>query len=216
MKLASPDWLVHLQNDLAFITVQEAQKHWPGPLHQTGPYYNYRLEHVQQVEREALRLLDTIEADREIVLASVWIHDRFQPQYEGDQHAIKGAEWAQGNLTGFGFPPHKLEGVYYAVVHHSDPPQSIPAGQVEARILWDADKLTKIGPVNIISYLCGHPAFPEQRITFSSMALLGLEKLEKSRRLVDQFYYEVSHCLAQERFAQQKAFYEMLARDVEA
>lgn len=216
MKPDQPAWLVTLQNDLALITAQAAQRHWPGPTPRSGPYFNYRLEHVQQVEREALHLLPKTPADRLTVLAIVWIHERYKPQYEGDDHPAQAAAWTRDNLAGLGFPAERVETVAYAVEHHADPPGTLPESAHEARLVWDADKLASIGPLNIVGMMVSHPAFPEQRITYTNLALLGLEQLDKARRLVNQLYYEPARLLAKERYAQQKAFYEMFARDVEA
>lgn len=211
-----PGWLNSLQNDLALITNQEAQKYWSSPAAHGAPYFNYRLEHVQQVERDALRLFATTNAVEDILLAAVWLHDRFRPQYEGDQHAARAAAWANEHLSALGFPAEKTAAVAYAIEHHVDLPGAIPENAVEARILWDADKLTKIGPLNIVSYLCSHPAFPDQKITFSSLALLGLEKLERARRLAESLYFELAREIARERYERQKQFYESLATDVGA
>jgi hypothetical protein len=216
IKPDQPAWLVALQNDLALITTQAAQRHWPGPTPRSGPYFNYRLEHVQQVEREALHLLQAIQGDPLTLLAMVWIHDRCKPQFDGGDHAAQAAAWTRENLAGLGFPAEKVEAVAYGVERHADPPGTLPADALEARLLWDADKLTRVGPLNIVGMLVAYPAFPEQRVTYTNMALLGLERLERARRLMNQFYFEPSRLLAKERYAQQKAFYEMLARDVEA
>jgi predicted metal-dependent HD superfamily phosphohydrolase len=218
-----PVWLTALQNDLALITTQVAQRYWPAPGTHSGPYFNYRLEHVQQVEREALGLIDApgsdlaaLRPDREIILAAVWIHDRCQPQYEGERHAARAADWAGENLAALGFPAEKTPAVVFAVAHHADAPNTLTAEAVEARILWDADKLTKLGPLAVINTLMSHAAFPEQRASYTSIALEGLEQLERSRRIIKHFYFEQSRALAYERYAQQKAFYELLSRDVEA
>ena len=211
-----PAWLTSLQNDMALLTHQDAQRHWSSPEMQAAPsYYNTQLEHIQQVERDALRLAAEIQADQDILLAAVWIHDRFRPNYEGDQHAEKSANWAREHLADLGFPAEKVPAVAYAVEHHTDPPGTIPESAVEARMLWDADKLARIGPLNIVAYLCGHPAFPEQRLTYSSLALLGLEKLEHSRRTVESLYFKPARALAHERYEHQKIFYKSLARDVD-
>ena len=90
-----PLWLTSLQNDMALLTNQDAKKHWGSSEMHGAPYYNARLEHIQQVERDALRLIREIPADKDILLAAVWIHDRFRPQYEGDLHAVKSASWAR-------------------------------------------------------------------------------------------------------------------------
>jgi uncharacterized protein len=211
-----PGWLTSLQNDMALITNQDAQKHWGNPALRGAPYYNSRLEHIQQVERDALRLADDVSADQDILLAAVWIHDRFPPLYEGDEHPAKAANWARENLTALGFPTEKVETVAHAIERHTDPPGAIPESDVEARLLWDADKLAKMGSLNIVSYLCGHPAFPDQRITYSSLALIGLEKLERARRISDSLYFEHARQIAHNRYIHQKTFYESLAQDVDA
>ena len=214
MKPDQPEWLTTIQNDVALITTQEAQKHWPGP--SGAPYYNYRLEHIQQVEREARRLLKTVQADQEIVLAAVWLHDRFQPQYNDDDHATRGAEWARANLAALGFPVHKVTRVIYAVANHSNAPGTIPMSAVEARLLWDADKLTKLGALQVVTYMCGHPAFSHRKISYQSMANNQLERLEYARKMLDHFYFPRSNEIARERFKLQEAFYHALANDVEA
>ena len=127
MVTSKPEWLTRLQEDAIQISTSAARQHWPGPTATSPPYFNYRLEHVRQVERDAIRLLAELGGDRDIVLASVWIHDRFQPQFTGPDHAVYAAEWAGENLNSYGFPSHKVEMVFYAVAHHSDPPGSIPA-----------------------------------------------------------------------------------------
>jgi hypothetical protein len=217
-RILKPDqaaWLTSLQNDMALLTNQDAKKHWGRPEMEGAPYYNARLEHIQQVERDALRLAQEIPADQEILLAAAWIHDRYRPEFEGDQHAEKSAQWAREHLEALGFPPEKVEAVASAIQHHVDLPGVIPESAVEARLLWDADKLAKIGPLNIVSYLCSHPAFPEQKITYSGLALLGLEKLERTRRMAESLYFELARKLARERYEHQRIFYESLARDVD-
>jgi HD superfamily phosphodiesterase len=70
---------------------------------------NYRLEHIRQVERHALRLFAQPGGDPEIWLAPVWIHDRCQPQFSSQDHAAQAAGWASENLASYGFPDEKQE-----------------------------------------------------------------------------------------------------------
>jgi HD superfamily phosphodiesterase len=208
------DWLFLLKRDLEQISLAAARHHWPGPSDDSPPYFNYRLEHVRQVEREALYLLDEIGGDRDIILASVWLHDRFQPQFNGYEHARRAGEWAAENLASLGFPHLKIGAVVYTVANHSNPPRSIPEEAHEARLLWDADKLTKIGPLSIITYLCSNPAFPQNPVSFASIARRGLERLPEQRARIDLFYFEPSRRLAHHRYAAQQAFYKALAEQV--
>jgi HD superfamily phosphodiesterase len=86
MIIITQSWLEILRKQLEDITFKAAEEFWPPPTMGGKPFYNYRLEHVRQVERDVLRILDTVEADSDIVLASVWLHDRFQPQFRGEEH----------------------------------------------------------------------------------------------------------------------------------
>ena len=209
-----PDWLTRLRDEMVAISSIAAHKLWPGPTADSPPYFNYRLEHIRQVERCARYLLAQLGGDEDIVLASVWVHDRFQAQFTGSDHAAYAAEWAEENLSGFGFPADKIEKVCFAVAHHSDPPGSIPDEAKEARILWDADKLTKLGCSSIVAFLCSNPAFPAVEVTYTSVAEHGMELLKKADLLTDRFYFEVSRKRALEIFVAEKVFYDSLAREV--
>ena len=214
MGKTAPEWLSSLRKDMELISQQAAREHWPGPGVDRAPYYNYRIEHVRQVERDALRLLDEVGGDRDVVLASVWIHDRFQPQFSGPDHAARGAEWARQHLASTGFPPHKVEEVSFAVTMHSNEPHTIPPTANEARLLWDADGLGKMGAASVVVFLCSMPAFPQNVVTHSTLAERGLGRLDDARSTIDSFYFQPSRVWAEERQRTKQQFYEALAREV--
>jgi hypothetical protein len=209
-----PSWLSVLREDMHRITSQAARRHWPGPSQAVPPFFNYRWEHVQQVERDPRRLLQRVTADEEIVLAAVWLHDRFQPQYDDDGHAARAADWARSQLAGCGFPPAKVAVVAGAVAEHSGAPGTIPEDRLEARLLWDADKLSRLGAVNLISYLAAMPAFPSPLMGFDSILAVGKAKLSSKRALADAFYLDVSRRLARQRLELQQAFNDELAAEM--
>jgi len=151
MNLTDSSWLEHLRHDLAAITSEAAKEYWPNPESERPAFYNYRLEHVRQVEREALILLDSVGGDSDVVLASVWLHDRWQPVFRGpEQHGKRAAEWAAQHLAETGFPAEKVESVCFAVANHSNPPRMLPPEAHDARLLWDADKLFHLGAVELL------------------------------------------------------------------
>jgi len=159
-------WLSVLREDMRRTTPPAARRHWPGPSQADPPFFHYRWEHVQQVERDARRLLQSVTADEEIVLAAVWLHDRFQPQYDDDGHTARAADWARSHQAGCGFPPARVAVVAGAVAEHSGAPGTIPEDRLEARLHWDADKLSRLGAVNLVSHLAAMPAFPSQLMGF--------------------------------------------------
>jgi hypothetical protein len=207
------DWLSVLKTQMKEVTLPLARKFWPGVSPKDEPYFNYRYQHVEQVERNARKLLAAYGGDEDIVLASVWLHDRFQPQYEGEDHGKKGAAWAQENLAGFGFPAGKVREVAYCVASHSLKKylgEIIPEGHPEAWIIWDADKLDKTGAVMPIYLLAGNPAFPATKVNFD-WARRELRNWEKGdKHLIDDFYFPLSRELGRKRWAALKAFVDAL------
>jgi len=221
-------WLEALRDDLAGITERAAEQFWPSPERDCPPYFNYRLEHVRQVEREAVRLLSVVGGDRDIVLASVWVHDRFQPVFRGpEEHGKRAAEWAREHLATMGFPAEKVEPVCFAVANHSNPPGTISPEAHEARVLWDADKLTKVGAVNLLftflnSYMasdrlqavCSDPGFPGRTLTMESIARNHSRRHPRQASPGGHFYFEPSRRWAAERWGVEESFYELLSREV--
>jgi HD superfamily phosphodiesterase len=142
--MTGPSWLQALRRDMLAITTPAARELWPGPGGE--PWFNYRWEHVLQVERDAVRLLQAVGGDRDVVLAAVWIHDRFQPAFAGEDHGARAADWAGTHLAGLGLCADRVDRVCACVRNHSGPPHSLPETPAEARLLWDADKPTLAPP----------------------------------------------------------------------
>ncbi len=115
--------------------------------------FDYRFEHVAQVTALALRLGRALNADLEIVEAAGWLHDVRKGE---PKHAIAGAAAARTILAQTDFPSAKIDAVADAIYTHeglyrkADMP---PLEQLEGAILWDADKLTKLGVQSVLSSL---------------------------------------------------------------
>ncbi|MFN2220945.1 MAG: HD domain-containing protein [Candidatus Promineifilaceae bacterium] len=91
--------------------------------------FNYRWEHVEAVVTLAMRLADLTGADPEIVEAAAWLHD--VTKQDGEEHAETGARFAARFLPQTDFPEEKIPAVVRAIAEHM--------------VLWDADKLSKLG-----------------------------------------------------------------------
>ncbi len=114
--------------------------------------FNYRWEHVQAVARLAVRLAELTGADLEIVEASTWLHD-VAKSYSKD-HGRDGAVDARQILAQTDFPPEKIAAVADAIVKHVGLTSAEPVEPLEAAVLWDADKLSKLG-ATIVLHLTG-------------------------------------------------------------
>ncbi|HOB19486.1 MAG TPA: HD domain-containing protein [Candidatus Atribacteria bacterium] len=219
------NWLELLKKQLEDITFEAAKEYWPSPNEGNKPFFNYRLEHVRQVERDALKILEHVCADRDVVLASVWLHDMFQPQFKGEDHGRLAAVWAEHNLAKTGFPQEKVAEVCYAVSVHSGRSAGIPDDKPEAQVLWDADKVSHIGPVELISYLLNQTAkdvlsgrhgagkFSDHTITLKELAPILAERWP-DKIDPDMFYFPVTRQIARERIAAQIAFLDVLTSQV--
>jgi HD superfamily phosphodiesterase len=209
----NPDWLFHLRKEMGIFTGKAAAEIWPNP--DGKPYFNYRLEHVRQVERDARWLLQLVGGDEDIVLAAVWLHDSFQPQLmKPDNHAVLAAEWVREHLSETGFPVEKIEAVAYAIEMHSSPVQSLPEDSHEARVLWDADKLTKLGPISLVNMLAVMPAFPEHKMNYGEIVRMAKDELARRKTLVDLFYFPASRERAAQRIHAQDVFVHQLQKDI--
>ena len=113
--------------------------------------FNYRWEHVQAVVRLAVRLAELTGADREVVEAAAWLHDVAKGQ--GEDHGRDGAAAARRILTGTDFSQDKIEAVAHAVLNHVGLWREEPLEPIEAAVLWDADKLTKLGATAVLHFV---------------------------------------------------------------
>lgn len=107
--------------------------------------YNYRWIHVQEVVKLAQWLARETGADLDVVTAAAWLHDICKSQ---PQHALRGAEEAGHILPTTDFPLAKIDQVVAAIRVHEGlvrPESAPPLQPVEAAVLWDADKLSKLG-----------------------------------------------------------------------
>lgn len=122
----------------------EARRAWQVDPGEPIPF-EHRWEHVRQVVSLALWLAGETGADREVVEAAAWLHD---VRKQEPKHAKAGALAAQVILAETDFPREKIAAVADAISKHEGmvrPASAAPLTPLEAAVLWDADKLTKIG-----------------------------------------------------------------------
>jgi putative nucleotidyltransferase with HDIG domain len=114
---------------------------------------DYRWEHVQAVVATALRLAQQVGADQQVVEAAAWLHDIAKDIRDGDQrehHGQAGAKLARAVLADSDFDADKIEAVAEAIVKHVGLVSERLVEPLEAAVLWDADKLTKLGNIGAL------------------------------------------------------------------
>lgn len=137
-------WRAIAQRAAAAQAEAEARHVWQVQPGEPIPF-NHRWEHVRQVVGLALWLAEATGADREIVEAAAWLHD---VRKEQPGHGVAGARAAQAILAASDFPQEKLPAVADAIRKHVGlfrAADAEPLSPLEAAVLWDADKLTKLG-----------------------------------------------------------------------
>lgn len=120
-------------------TQAEAQKRYGTE----DPPFNYRWEHVLAVHTLATKLARLTGADPEIVEAAAWLHDIRKDA--GQDHPQEGAIYARQFLPQTNFPPQKIELVAQVIEEHMGLWRDHPLQSLESQVLWDADKLAKLG-----------------------------------------------------------------------
>lgn len=179
------------------------------------PRFNYRLEHIKAVVAIAEQLAEELSADREVVRAAAWLHDLAKDEVaEGqDGHGKGGAREAQKVLEGTDFPNEKIPRVMEAIAEHVGLFRDKPLEDLEVAILWDADKLSKLGATSLVHHLLTSPAW-EPGITTERILEWYREWLGTAARIVKSMNTEPGRKMAEERYKFLEAFYRELAKEL--
>ena len=195
--------------------VGESQERWgQGPGER--PRFNYRLEHVKAVVAIARGLAHRLGGDLEVVEAAAWLHDLSKScdhWPEGDSHGAAGAEEARRLLERTDFPQGKVALVCEAIAKHPGLYKEEPIEPLAAAILWDADKLSKLGATSLVHFLCSAPSSEEPPTTESILAQ-GEEWLSLAARIASSMTTAPAKEMAQERHETVKVFYQQLKKEM--
>ena len=177
------------------------------------PVFNYRLEHVKAVVKLAVKLAEELDADRDVVLASAWLHDiakQATAKKSDRPHELEGARLAREILAATDFPPEKIDAVCVAISKHKGLNKDHKIEPLEAAILWDADKLTKLGATAIVHFLANDSGYTTEEIVRRNM-----EWFEVMDKIVSSMNTEPAMRMAQERKQVFKEFFHQLERELE-
>jgi len=116
--------------------------------------YDYRFDHVRLVVATAKQIATTLGADLEIVSLAAWLHDIAKPGMGSVQkHGEASAEIAREILIQEGIDAGTVDRVCDTIRKHVGLTLSEPVQPLEAQILWDADKIVKLGVAGLIHFL---------------------------------------------------------------
>jgi len=208
------------------ITIDEARDWMDGldPVHDFG--------HVLRVYQMAERLGIAEGADLAILRAAALLHDArgSAPGGEGEgrlEHHLASAEFAGKVLTGKGWPQEKILSVQHCIRAHRYRSQDETPESLEAKVLFDADKLDVLGAIGAartIAYaaLNGEPIYaePSEQFLKTGQTEVGEphssyhEFLFKLQHVKDRLLTDSGRKLADERYHYLCDFYNQLQAEV--
>ncbi len=110
--------------------------------------------HIERVVRSALEIGRREDANLEVIEFAAILHDIFEHKethdhIEGFRHEIAGATEARRILKELGVPAETTDGVAHCIEAHRKRASRVPQ-TLEAKCLFDADKLDCLGAIGVI------------------------------------------------------------------
>jgi uncharacterized protein len=184
-------------------------------------------DHAGRVYRTALYIGRLMGARLDVLGAAALLHDIGRPYEKENQgkvcHAEKGAELAREILQDFPFEAEIIEDIVHCIETHRYRGEKIPSS-LEAKILYDADKLDCIGAIGIgRAFLFAgqvgaklHNSEVDLASTqsYSTEDTAYREFKVKLSKVKDRLLTPEGRRLAQERHAFMEIFFERLEREV--
>ena len=186
-------------------------------------------EHVYRVLNNAVRIGQAeMAVNWDVLIAAALLHDISRPEQIADprvDHAAHGAEKAHVFLQSQGFPEAFCDHVRACIRTHRFRKAEQPA-TLEARILFDADKLDVVGAIGIARTLVyngetGRPIYTRDEHgmisdgTGDTTDSFFREYKFKLEGICARFLTETGRKLAMERHTAALAYYEALLREVQ-
>ncbi len=187
-------------------------------------------DHVLRVMRLAVQIARAEGADVDVVRLAALLHDVPLPDAQGaearDGHHRAAARFARSFLRARGLPQAYIEQVAHCIEAHRFRDSSLRPQTLEARVLYDADKLESIGAIGVArafayagrhgSRLWTHSAAQVEADAQQAAPPQGPdytpvhEYVFKLRRLYDTLHTETARRLGRERHAVLLAFFAAL------
>ncbi len=198
------------------------------------------MEHVLRVYSLSLKLAENEDIDLDVLKAAALLHDIARVKEDQDNsgkidHAILGAEMAEKILRELNYDQNKIEAIKHCIRAHrfrgSEKPKTL-----EAKILFDADKLDAIGAIGIarcfmLAGKYGERIYSKKSVEeYAKENLVGgkldgriiditkhapnLEFEIKLKRIPEKLYTEKAKQIANERVKFMEEFFERLEKEL--
>jgi uncharacterized protein len=205
------------------LTLQDARPWYP----QDDEVHGFG--HIERVYRLCQKIGELEGADMEILLTAALLHDA-QGSHPGensrDDHHLRSAEFAGEILSGMGWDNERIEAVQHCIRAHRYRKEDIPES-LEAKVLFDADKLDVLGAVGVVRALAyafqvETPAYakPSEHFLTHWETLEGEphsayhEYLFKLKNIASRLLTPTARVIASERQTFLNRFFEQLAEEM--
>ncbi len=201
------------------------------------------LEHTFRVLKLAKRIAEKEgKVNMEVIELAALLHDIARVKEDSDKtgntdHAVLGAEMARKILSDLGYPNETVDAVCHAIRTHRFRGENVPE-TIEAKILFDADKLDAIGAVGIArAYMIagerGEPLYREVsdldaykkenlvggklngRIKDISKHSVNIEYETKFKKIPDRLFTETARKIAKDRLEFMAQYFGRLKKEIE-
>lgn len=186
-------------------------------------------DHILRVYHMAERLARSEGADLDIVRTAALLHDAHGTapgSKERADHHHASAEFAAQILHDEGWSPERIKQVQHCIRAHRFRDTSEPPATIEAKILFDADKLDVLGAIGVarvMAYaaLAGEPMYvlPSEQFLQSGEELPGEphsayhEYLFKLNKIKERLHTHTAREIAEERAAYLNEFFVRLGKE---
>ncbi len=200
------------------------------------------LEHTFRVLKLAKKIAEEEgKADMEVIELAALLHDIARVREDNDKtgnidHAVSGAEMARKILSELAYPKRTIDAVCHSIRTHRFRGENVPK-TLEAKILFDADKLDAIGAVGIArAYMIagerGEPLYRDVpdldaykkenlvggklsgRIKDISKHSVNIEYETKFKRIPERLFTNTAKKIAKERLEFMDNFFKRLKKEV--
>ena len=202
------------------LTLESAREWYP----QTDPVHGY--DHIVRVYHTAENLALSEGADLEIVRAAALLHDiegSYSTSDERHNHHQQSADIAAAILRAEGWDEERIAAVQHCIRAHRYRDRREPPATLEAKVLFDADKLDVLGAVGVarvIGYAvqAGQPVYapPSPHFLATGEQEPGEphsayhEHLFKLRHIRERLFTAAARAIAEERHAYLEAYFQRL------
>ncbi|MBD3407676.1 MAG: HD domain-containing protein [Candidatus Lokiarchaeota archaeon] len=206
---------MELEKIVSDLTTEKSIKEWKTTQNDFDqPLFDYRLDHVREVVRVAKILAGKENANLEIVVPAAWLHDIAKPGLGGvEEHGLKSALKARRILKDIGFEKTLIEKITEVITKHVGLFLDAPLDSLEAQILWEADKLVKLGSTGLVHYFINSIRLWPGRTLFDIKN--GLETyLKTARRIASSMQTETAKKIAEFRLQTIESFVVSLKKEL--